>query len=56
MKKSLERKIMFGQFEQSDIPNIKRYLEEISMTPYWKHYFTLYFRKYDPHKDTGTIP
>lgn len=55
LKKMLERKIMFGQFDENDLPNIQRYFLEISMTPYWEYYFTIYFRKYAPHQDTGTV-
>jgi hypothetical protein len=55
IKKELERKIMFGKFDESDIPHIKLYMDTISMTPYWRHYLIIYLRKYDTHPDSSTI-
>lgn len=42
----LNRKIMFGQFDDKDIPFIKKFFSKLTMTDYRRHYFGIYFKKY----------
>lgn len=53
---SLNRKIMFGVFGADDMDDIRKYLDELDMTDYWRYYFSLYFKKYGTHSHTDTVP
>lgn len=47
---------MFGAFGAEDMEDIRKNLNELDMTDYWRYYFSLYYKKYGTYQSSNTVP